>query len=886
MKLLYPRLATFWRAYLLLFLSLFAIKPASAQTSNGVLREVYLGVGGNAISDLLSAPNYPNNASFESIEPIFEAPQNVAEAYGQRMRALILPPATGTYFFWISSDDNGALYLSTDETPNLKVQIATVNSWTSSREWTKEPNQKSAGITLNAGQKYYIEALQKEGGGGDNLAVQWQLPNLTIESPIPNNRLLVYGLGPPQITQQPANATAIEGGSATFSVLLSHMIGATFQWLRNGTNVPSATNNTFSVGPLSLAENGNTFACFVSNAYGTTNSTTATLTVQADTTPPAVLTVGNVGDPQSIFVVFSEGLEPASATNAANYAINNGVTVLRAAFGPDSRTIVLTTTSISPNITNTLTINGVRDLASTPNTIAANTQRTFSLKSNPIDISYLSLPREPLGPTSRRHGVVISEVMYHPTNRLDGKNLEFIEIYNSQPWFEEMGGWKISGAIDFTFPSNTVLQANSFLVVAANPVDFRSGYSFTNVYGPFLGSNGLQNSSGTLRLRNSRNAILFEMSYNGEPPYPVSTDGAGHSLVLARPSFGENDPRAWAASEQLGGNPGAADVPTVSTYRTVVINEFLAHTDPPQVDYIELYNYGTGAVNIGGCVISDDPTTNKFVIPAGTIIQPRAFALFTETTLGFRLSASGETILFRQPGGGKVIDSVLFKAQENGVSTGRFPDGAPSFTRLLSTTPGTNNTTFRIPDIAINEIMFDPISGDSDDEFVELYNRTSTATNIGGWRLRGGISYNIPSGTVIPANGYLVVARNAAHLRTNYPNLTFVNTIGNYSGGLGNGGDRVELNFPDDVASTNSLGQLETNKIHIMIDEVTYGPGGRWGTYAGGGGSSLELVDFRSDHRLPPNWADSDESTKSQWTTVEYTGVMDNGYADANQLHI
>ena len=164
----------------------------------------------------------------------------------------------------------------------------------------------------------------------------------------------------PSITQQPATVTAIEGASATFSVFLSHMIGASFQWLRNGTNVPGGTNNSITVGPLSLAESGNTFSCFIANAYGSTNSTVATLIVQADTTPPTVLTVGNVGDPQSIFVVFSDSLEPASATNAANYTINNGISVSRAAFGPDARTIVLTTSVITPNVTNILTINNVQ----------------------------------------------------------------------------------------------------------------------------------------------------------------------------------------------------------------------------------------------------------------------------------------------------------------------------------------------------------------------------------------------------------------------------------------------------------------------------------------------------------------------------------------------
>src|SRR5206468_10076564 len=131
----------------------------------------------------------------------------------------------------------------------------------------------------------------------------------------------------------------------------------------------------------------------------------------------------------------------------------------------------------------TITISNVRDLASTPNTMLP-AQLIFSVTTRPLDIGYLSLPKEPLGPATRRHGVVISEVMYHPTNRPDARNLEFIEIYNAQPWFEEIGGWRISGAIDFVFPSNTVLQSTNYLVVAANPADFRAVYGFTNVFGP------------------------------------------------------------------------------------------------------------------------------------------------------------------------------------------------------------------------------------------------------------------------------------------------------------------------------------------------------------------------------------------------------------------
>ena len=622
---------------------------ADAQTSNGVLREVYLNIAGSALPDLTNNPAFPNSPSLESIQPTFEAPNEFGENYGQRMRALLLPPQTGAYVFWMASDDQGALYLSTDENPARKIRIANVNAWTNFREWTKETNQQSAPIQLTNGLRYYVEALQKEGTGGDSLSVRWRLPNSTIEEPIPNTRLLVYGLGPPIITRQPTNFTVVESGSASFSVSLDHTIGATFQWSRNGTNVPSGTNSLLTLPTVTLADNSSVFQCSITNAYGGTNTTNAILSVLPDATKPTLSTVGNLGEPQVIFVVYSEPVEEASATDPSHYTINNGISVTRATFGVDTRTIILTTTPLAANVVYTLTVNNVRDRATTPNTILANSQRTFSLTTRPLDVSYLSLPREPLGPSSRRHGVVISEVMYHPTNRVDGKNLEFIEIYNSQPWFEEIGGWRISGAIDYTFPSNAVLQARGFLIVAANPADFRAVYSFTNVFGPFANSNGLQNSSGTLRLRNNRDAVLFEMNFSGNPPYPAGADGGGHSLVLGRPSFGEGDPRAWVQSDAAGGNPGVADTPTANAYRTILINEFLAHTDPPQVDFVELYNYGASSINVGGCILTDDPATNKFLIPTNTVIGPRAFIVYTETQLGFALSSGGETIFLKHP---------------------------------------------------------------------------------------------------------------------------------------------------------------------------------------------------------------------------------------------
>src|SRR5262249_51858288 len=62
-------------------------------------------------------------------------------------------------------------------------KIASVVDWTNSREWSKEPSEKSVGIFLVAGQKYYVEVLQKEGSGGDNVAVGWAKPGQASASP-------------------------------------------------------------------------------------------------------------------------------------------------------------------------------------------------------------------------------------------------------------------------------------------------------------------------------------------------------------------------------------------------------------------------------------------------------------------------------------------------------------------------------------------------------------------------------------------------------------------------------------------------------------------------------------------------------------------------------
>ena len=105
-----------------------------------------------------------------------EIPVNAGDNYGVRLSGLLCAPVDGDYTFYVAGDDYVELYLSTDNDRANKERIAYHEGWTSSRQWDKYATQQSSAITLTGGNQYYVEALMKEGDGGDNLAVRWVSP--------------------------------------------------------------------------------------------------------------------------------------------------------------------------------------------------------------------------------------------------------------------------------------------------------------------------------------------------------------------------------------------------------------------------------------------------------------------------------------------------------------------------------------------------------------------------------------------------------------------------------------------------------------------------------------------------------------------------------------
>ena len=154
--------------------------PGSGSLQFGsITREYWGGIAGNDVANLTSSPNYPNHPDWTKTITSFQVPNESGDNYGSRVHGYLCAPVTGYYTFWIASDDGGELWLSTSTNQNSAALIASVPLWTDPLQWNKFASQQSAPILLQAGQVYYIKALQKEGYGGDHVAVAWQGPGFT-----------------------------------------------------------------------------------------------------------------------------------------------------------------------------------------------------------------------------------------------------------------------------------------------------------------------------------------------------------------------------------------------------------------------------------------------------------------------------------------------------------------------------------------------------------------------------------------------------------------------------------------------------------------------------------------------------------------------------------
>jgi len=155
-----------------------AAMPSTSQAGT-VYVQYYDGIYGLSVEDLTAADAFPEDAT--EVVPLNELARlsKRGDNYGAFVRGYIIPPSSGSYQFFLASDDASTFYLSSDSTTDNLTQIAHVPGWTGIEAYSKYSSQRSGSIQLTGGTRYYFELLHKQATGGDHFSVAWSGPGLT-----------------------------------------------------------------------------------------------------------------------------------------------------------------------------------------------------------------------------------------------------------------------------------------------------------------------------------------------------------------------------------------------------------------------------------------------------------------------------------------------------------------------------------------------------------------------------------------------------------------------------------------------------------------------------------------------------------------------------------
>lgn len=496
----------------------------------------------------------------------------------------------------------------------------------------------------------------------------------------------------------------------------------------------------------------------------------------------------------------------------------------------------------------------------------------------------------------------ITEMMPDPPG---GSDYEFIELCNTDTGALDLSGVHFSDGIDFDFSAAgfTSLDPGAYCVVVGDLAAFTSRYGTAGITiaGEFTGK--LANEGETLEILGALNEEILRFTYGSGRGWPLAAEGAGHALVpLDSAIDGQRDSSLyyggnWRAGNLIGGSPGQGET---ARQPTLLLNEIVAHTDfshPSYPEYdsndkIELYNtQGTSLVVGADWYLSDDadeldgwaiPATNTFAA-YGHVAFDEVTGFHSPITNGFGLDKAGEQVFLSylpSSGGQYVADEVRFKGQENGVSLGRYEDGAASWYALAPMV----NTTNAKPELhaVVSEIMFHPPDSPTNNtlhEYIEIHNPTDAPVDLwnasGSWRIDGGIGYVFPSNTTLAAGGSLVLvtfdpadSSLLASFLAAYGLATGeVAVLGPLSDVLDNRGERVALERPQ-------AGDFPGDPISwVIVDEAIYFQQSPWPAGADGTGRSLQRKSTRWSGNDPESWYAS--FTPSPGKIAETYGMLE-----------
>ena len=369
-----------------------------------------------------------------------------------------------------------------------------------------------------------------------------------------------------------------------------------------------------------------------------------------------------------------------------------------------------------------------------------------------------------VGPQPSNTVINIAALEFNPSSGNQAE--EYIQLFNPNAYAVDISGWKLSGAVDFTFRGGTVIPTNSSLYVTPDVKAFRArttgprGGQGLFVVGGYKGQ--LSARGEALQLTDETGRLVRATNYTGSP-----------SLA-----------QQYLRVTEIMYHPAPAPPGLL--------------TNAEEFEFIEVKNIGPVALNLDGVHFTNGVDFN-FTGSAVTNLAPGQSAVLVRNLAAFlsrygtnlnvagvffgALDNMGEQIRLEDTAGEVVLDFdynntwypitdglgfALAIVDENaawdswGMKSSWRPSGA------VGGSPGlTNPAPPSVPGILINEALThtDLPAVDA----IELFNPTGTNVNLGGWFLSDDFGtpkkFRIYDNTIIPSGGYLVFTE--ANFNTN-----------------------------------------------------------------------------------------------------------------------
>lgn len=430
--------------------------------------------------------------------------------------------------------------------------------------------------------------------------------------------------------------------------------------------------------------------------------------------------------------------------------------------------------------------------------------------------------------------VLITEIMSDPSPAVALPEAEYLELYNRTEKTISLKGWKLTmGTRSAIFPDSLIMPHSNILLCEKGKVPAFSKFGAVIGFTTF----GLPNEGATLSLYNSKNQLVYSVSYT-DTWWPPAWRNGGYALEMLDVDNPCGERANWmVSSDTRGGSPNQVNS---VTRRNV-------DESPPLLERIEVPGNSELVMHFNKRLDSLSASKGAEIKISGRVIRQRMVSMPDCRRLAIHL------------------DSPLLKGQHYELDIQNLADCSGNLLR-------SHSVPFGLPveadsgDVVINEILFNPRAGGVD--FVEIYNRSTRYVSLANWGLKNTLNGSGDLAKIItkdklflPPNGFLALSVDADIIKGSYPADK----------------SRSLLSVPSMPGFSNDEGEVVLqNSVGAVMDRVRYAEKMHHPLISDTKGVSLERVDSGRQSWEPTNW-------HSAAGTVGYATP---GYANSQSIEL